>query len=332
MTVDGEILALATAPTFDPNEPAPGQAGRTCRNRALSEVYEPGSTSKVMTAAAALEEGVVTPTTPFAVPGEIHRGGKVFHDAHAHGRGAPDVRRRAGQVQQHRHDHGRREARARDAVRLPEEVRHRAADRPGLPRREPRHPGPAAGLERRRSATPCCSARACRSTRCRRPAVFATIANDGVRVRAASWSPAPSTPTARSTPAAAAEADPGGQRQDGRHAARACWRAWSARTAPRPRPRSPGYRVAGKTGTAQRVDPTCGCYRGYTASFIGMAPADDPQLVVAVILQRPGQRPLRRHGRRAGVPGRHDLRAAEAADPADRDEVAHDPAHRRRDR
>jgi cell division protein FtsI (penicillin-binding protein 3) len=49
----------------------------------------------------------------------------------------------------------------------------------------------------------------------------------------------------------------------------------------------PGYRVAGKTGTAQRVDPTCGCYRGYTASFIGMAPADRPELVVSVTLQDP---------------------------------------------
>jgi cell division protein FtsI (penicillin-binding protein 3) len=54
-----------------------------------------------------------------------------------------------------------------------------------------------------------------------------------------------------------------------------------------PEAKIPGYRVAGKTGTAQRFDPTCGCYRGYTGSFIGMAPADDPQLVVAVTLQRP---------------------------------------------
>jgi cell division protein FtsI (penicillin-binding protein 3) len=54
-----------------------------------------------------------------------------------------------------------------------------------------------------------------------------------------------------------------------------------------PEARIAGYRVAGKTGTAQRFDPTCGCYRGYTGSFIGMAPADDPQLVVAVTLQRP---------------------------------------------
>jgi cell division protein FtsI (penicillin-binding protein 3) len=54
-----------------------------------------------------------------------------------------------------------------------------------------------------------------------------------------------------------------------------------------PEAKVPGYRVAGKTGTAQRVDPECGCYQGYTGSFIGMAPADDPQLVVAVTLQRP---------------------------------------------
>jgi cell division protein FtsI (penicillin-binding protein 3) len=48
----------------------------------------------------------------------------------------------------------------------------------------------------------------------------------------------------------------------------------------------PGYRVAGKTGTANAPDGQGG-YRGYTASFIGMAPADDPQVVVAVVLQRP---------------------------------------------
>jgi cell division protein FtsI (penicillin-binding protein 3) len=48
-----------------------------------------------------------------------------------------------------------------------------------------------------------------------------------------------------------------------------------------------GYRVAGKTGTAQRFDPRCGCYRGFTASFAGFAPADDPAIVVAVSLQNP---------------------------------------------
>jgi cell division protein FtsI (penicillin-binding protein 3) len=51
----------------------------------------------------------------------------------------------------------------------------------------------------------------------------------------------------------------------------------------------PGYRVAGKTGTAQRVNDACGCYvgGGYTASFIGFAPADKPAVVVSVTLQDP---------------------------------------------
>jgi cell division protein FtsI (penicillin-binding protein 3) len=48
-----------------------------------------------------------------------------------------------------------------------------------------------------------------------------------------------------------------------------------------------GYRVAGKTGTAQRIDDTCGCYRGYTASFIGFAPADNPAYVISVTIQDP---------------------------------------------
>jgi cell division protein FtsI (penicillin-binding protein 3) len=49
----------------------------------------------------------------------------------------------------------------------------------------------------------------------------------------------------------------------------------------------PGYRVAGKTGTAMRIDDSCSCYRGYTASFIGFAPADKPEYVVSVTIQAP---------------------------------------------
>lgn len=49
----------------------------------------------------------------------------------------------------------------------------------------------------------------------------------------------------------------------------------------------PGYRVAGKTGTANRVDPITGKYSGYTASFIGFAPADSPRYVINVTLQKP---------------------------------------------
>ena len=69
--------------------------------------------------------------------------------------------------------------------------------------------------------------------------------------------------------------DAGGGRRPGRHRAA--------------RPRSTGYRVAGKTGTADRYDADLGGYSGFTASFIGYAPADDPKYVVAVTLQRPVQ-------------------------------------------
>jgi cell division protein FtsI (penicillin-binding protein 3) len=49
----------------------------------------------------------------------------------------------------------------------------------------------------------------------------------------------------------------------------------------------PGYRVAGKTGTAMRYNSDCSCYSGYTASFIGFAPADDPKYVISVTIQDP---------------------------------------------
>jgi cell division protein FtsI (penicillin-binding protein 3) len=50
----------------------------------------------------------------------------------------------------------------------------------------------------------------------------------------------------------------------------------------------PGYRVAGKTGTAQRVGAECGCYDGtFTVSFAGFAPADDPEFTIYVVVQNP---------------------------------------------
>ena len=62
----------------------------------------------------------------------------------------------------------------------------------------------------------------------------------------------------------------------------------------------PGYRVAGKTGTAYRINDACGCYdNSVTASFIGVAPADDPRLVVGVIVQNPK---ATRYGGQTGGP------------------------------
>jgi cell division protein FtsI (penicillin-binding protein 3) len=49
----------------------------------------------------------------------------------------------------------------------------------------------------------------------------------------------------------------------------------------------PGYRVAGKTGTSQRVGPQCGCYRGVSVSFVGFAPADQPRFLAYVVVHNP---------------------------------------------
>jgi cell division protein FtsI (penicillin-binding protein 3) len=48
-----------------------------------------------------------------------------------------------------------------------------------------------------------------------------------------------------------------------------------------------GYRLAGKSGTAERVDPACKCYNGYVASFVGVAPVESPEILAYVVVDRP---------------------------------------------
>ena len=79
----GAIVAHATAPTFDPNN-TKSVSLSLMRNPSVQDVYEPGSTGKVMTMAAALEEKTITPTTVFSVPYMLERGGSKFHDHERH--------------------------------------------------------------------------------------------------------------------------------------------------------------------------------------------------------------------------------------------------------
>ena len=73
----GKILALATAPTFDPNDFSNARAS-DMGNRALSDVFEPGSTAKTMTMAAVIDQGAASPTTGFTIPGTLKRGDAVL--------------------------------------------------------------------------------------------------------------------------------------------------------------------------------------------------------------------------------------------------------------
>ena len=80
----GAILAMANAPTFDANDfsSAPPEERR---NRAVTDLYEPGSTFKIVTVAAALEDNVVTPDTTFTLAPTINVADRVIREAHARG-------------------------------------------------------------------------------------------------------------------------------------------------------------------------------------------------------------------------------------------------------
>jgi cell division protein FtsI (penicillin-binding protein 3) len=81
----GEVLAMASVPTYNPNDPATaGESG--ARNRAITDAYEPGSTMKTFTLAAALEAGVVKPDDRFdCLMGRMMVGKYTIHDTHPHG-------------------------------------------------------------------------------------------------------------------------------------------------------------------------------------------------------------------------------------------------------
>ena len=78
-TKTGEVLAMANAPGYDPNDLAQSNSAGL-GNAALQDVYEPGSTSKVMSMAAVLEEEAATPGTHVTVPNRLHRGDRLFRD------------------------------------------------------------------------------------------------------------------------------------------------------------------------------------------------------------------------------------------------------------
>lgn len=279
----GKILALATAPGFDPNalsQANPDNLG----NRALSDVYEPGSVSKVMTMAAAIQEGVAAPDTHVTVPGTLTRAHRVFHDDVDHGTWRLTL---TGVLAKSSNIGTMLTAERLGSDRLYTYLKKFGIGDPtGL-----NFPGESPGILRppgtwsdsQRYTIPFgqgLSLNAVQAT-----SVFATIANHGVRVAPSlvdgyqnadgSFTPAPS-------PAQTEVVSPQTARQVSDMMESVVSDEGTA-----PMAQIPGYRVAGKTGTANRVDPTCGCYRGYTASFIGFAPADQGSLVVSVTIQNP---------------------------------------------
>jgi cell division protein FtsI (penicillin-binding protein 3) len=279
----GEVLALATYPSFDPRDPTAAPAADR-GNRALAEIYEPGSTSKVMTMAAALDAGAVRPTTKIEVPPVLYRGGDDFNDHTPHGTlhlTATGVLAQSSNI-----------GTILIAEKLGDEALYDYLRKFGMGSTSGLDvPGESAGLlpdvddwGPTNAATIAfgqgLSLNAVQST-----SVFATIANGGVRVE-------PTVVAGTTDPDGSFTAEPPPERHRVVTAStaktlRQMMETVVSEQGTAPMAQIPGYRVAGKTGTAERVDESCGCYRGYTASFIGFAPADKPAVVVSVTLQDP---------------------------------------------
>ena len=279
----GQILAHATAPTFDPNNTSK-VALVAMRNPSVQDVYEPGSTGKVMTLAAALEEKKVTPETVLTIPYALKRSVKVFHDHEPH----PTQRlTTAGVLAVSSNTGSIKIGEMLSNVKLYDYLTKFGIGTKtgsGLPG-ESRGILPKVADWSGTTAPTVAFGQGYSLTAMQATSVFATIANDGVRVSptviaGSSDASGNYTPSATRESVRVISSDTAAKM-------RLMMESVVSSNGTAPSAAIPGYRVAGKTGTAQRIDDTCGCYRGYTASFIGFAPADNPAYVISVTIQDP---------------------------------------------
>ena len=279
----GEILAHATAPTFDPNNTS-NLSLTAMRNPSVQDVYEPGSTGKVMTVAAALEEKMITPYSVFTVPYALKRSTKLFRDHEKHpiqrltSTGILAVSSNTGAIQ--------------IGELLSHETFYNYLSKFGVGTKTGSGlPGESNGILPKvadwsgTTAPTVAFGQGYSLTAMQATSIFATIANNGIRV-----SPTVIAGTSDSSGNFTRLPNRTSQRvisEETAQAMRIMMESVVSASGTAPTAAISGYRVAGKTGTAERIDDSCGCYRGYTASFIGFAPADKPAYVINVTIQGP---------------------------------------------
>jgi cell division protein FtsI (penicillin-binding protein 3) len=277
----GQLTAVASYPSFDPNNIA--KATGNLNNDAFGEAFEPGSTAKVMTAAAAIQEGVASAATPVAVPDRLARADQSFRDSHEHGLEQLTF---AGVIAQSSDIGTMMVGEKVPPATLEKYFRSFGVGQPtGI-----NFPGETPGIFAKSQnwsgsqRYTVMYGQGLSVNAIQDAGVFQTIANGGLRVPptlvASMQNPdGTSTPTPPTTPVRVISPSTATTLSQMLEFVVSDNGTAVAATIP-------GYRVAGKTGTADRVGAN-GRYSGYTASFIGFAPADKPQFVVAVILQDP---------------------------------------------
>jgi cell division protein FtsI (penicillin-binding protein 3) len=284
----GEVLAMATYPWFDPNaigDLGAVQLANRTRNRAVTDVYEPGSVNKVITASAVLEEGLMKPRERIMVPDRWTIGDKEFSDAHDHHPQAMTL----GDIVAHSSNIGI----IRAADRLGPEMLAAYLERFGFGRETGiGFPGEADGImpadgewwDTSMGTVP--NGIGVAVSPLQMAAVYATIAGGGVWVQPrlvrgtvdpeGTFHPAP---------------EPQRRRVLSRRTAATVTRmlAYGVRAGTGIEAEIEGYQVAGKTGTAHKPLKDQAGYSAtkYVASFMGFLPASDPEVVIAVMLDEP---------------------------------------------
>jgi cell division protein FtsI (penicillin-binding protein 3) len=291
----GDILALAEAPTFDANKPteaAPDDRG----NRSLTAMYEPGSTGKVISLSGVVNEGKATPYSAFGIPSKLKWADTVINDHDEHGRinltltgimakssniGTVLATKRLGKAGLYRYG---------KLFGIGEPT---GLNFPG----ETMGSIPAPGRWSATTFPTLAFGQGYAVNTVQAASVFATIANDGVRVP-------PRLISKVISPDGSATEIPIGKpvtviSPETAQQVRAMLEAATQDGGTGTNARIAGYRIGGKTGTAQMIGAN-GRYNGdVIASFIGMAPVDQPELVVAVTIVDPRSG---RYGGEIGAP------------------------------
>ena len=267
----GEVLAMVNLPTYNPNNPI-NIKGKT-RNRAITDMFEPGSTMKPVTASAAMQFGDYTPTTKIqTAPGHMSIGPATIHDSHVHGvLTVAEVIQKSSNV-----------GAAKMALSLKREELWSAFNQLGFGARSNiGFPGEAAGILRPyKTWRPIEQAtmsfgHGISVTLLQLARAYTVFANEG-ELKPVSLTKLTESPVGHQVFSAQVANDvkdmlelvvqPGGT-------------ALRAQVA--------GYRVGGKTGTAHKIGAHGYEDDKYVASFVGIAPASNPRLIMAVMIDEP---------------------------------------------
>jgi cell division protein FtsI (penicillin-binding protein 3) len=281
----GQVLALAASSSFNPQDPASIKTGQSL-NPNVQQVFEPGSVNKIVAISAALEKGLITPRTVLTVPQTVHTGGITVRDAWWH----PEQKFTATGVLAQSSNVGTLAI----ADMVGKQSFNEYLQRFGVGQKTGVElPGESAGLLPAIGSWSDSSfanlpiGQGVAMTSLQLASMYQTVANDGVRVPPRIVGSV-TNPDGSVTPTA----QPAGVRVLSTPTARTLRTMLESVTlkgGTGVKAAIPGYRVAGKTGTAQQPDPATGRYSdsSYWLTFAGVAPADNPRFTIAIMIDKP---------------------------------------------